>query len=135
MTIDWQQLITTFGGGAAVLAAAAWLVRTALNHALDRDAETFKARLKADADVEVEKLKSSLQMAAYEHETKFSTLHAKRAEVIAEIFRRYPMRLKQRSQLQEQLLRASFADCPGWMTVQRTTELPGQTIRSYVLRE
>jgi hypothetical protein len=86
MIINWQILLTTLGGGTAILAAAAWLIRTALNHALTRDAEAFKARLSADAEIEVEKLKSSLQMAAFEHQVRFSNLHAKRAEVIAEIY-------------------------------------------------
>jgi hypothetical protein len=85
MTI-WQILLTTLGGGTAILAAAAWLIRTALNYALTRDVESFKARLKADADIETEKLKSSLQMVAYEHQVRFSNLHAKRAEVIADIY-------------------------------------------------
>jgi len=86
MTINWQDLLTTLGGGAAILATAAWLIRTALDHALTRDAESIKAQLKADADIETEKLKSSLQMVAFEHQIRFSNLHAKRAEVIAEIY-------------------------------------------------
>lgn len=86
MTINWQALLTTLGGGTVILAAAAWLIRTALNHALTRDAEAFKARLKADADIETERLRSSLQMVAFEHQVTFSSLHAKRAEVIAEIY-------------------------------------------------
>jgi hypothetical protein len=84
--INWQVLLTTLGGGTAFLAVAAWLIRTALDQALTRDAEAFKARLKADADVETEKLKSSLQMIAFEHQIRFSNLHAKRAEVIADIY-------------------------------------------------
>jgi hypothetical protein len=86
MSIDWQVLINTLGGGVVILAAAAWLIRTVLNHALAKDTETFKARLKADADVETEKLRSSLQMIAAEHQIRFANLHAKRAEVIAEIY-------------------------------------------------
>lgn len=86
MMINWQVLLTTLGGGTAFLAVAAWLIRTALDQALTRDAEAFKARLKADADVETEKLKSSLQMIAFEHQIRFSNLHAKRAEVIADIY-------------------------------------------------
>jgi hypothetical protein len=86
MTIHWQVLLTTLGGGTAVLAAAAWLIRTVLNHVLTRDAEAFKAQLKADTDIETERLKSSLQMVAFEHQVRFSNLHAKRADVIAEIY-------------------------------------------------
>ncbi len=48
--------------------------------------EAFKARLKAGADIEAEKLKSALQMVAFEHQIRFSNLHAKRAEVTAEIY-------------------------------------------------
>lgn len=86
MTINWRVLLTTLGGGTAILGAVAWLIRTVLNHALTRDAEAFKARLKADTDIEAEKLKSSLQIVAFEHQIRFSSLHAKRAEVIAEIY-------------------------------------------------
>jgi hypothetical protein len=86
MTINWQVLLTTLGGGTAILAAAARLIRTVLNHALTRDAAAFKARLKADTDLETEKLNSSLQLVAFEHQIRFSNLHSKRAEVIAEIY-------------------------------------------------
>jgi hypothetical protein len=69
-------------------------VRTALAHFLARDVEEFKARLQAKGDVEIEHLKSSLdlksslEMTAYEHQVRFSNLHAKRAEIIAEIYSR-----------------------------------------------
>lgn len=69
-----------------MLAAATWLTKALVTHGLTRDAEAFKVRIKADADVEIERLKSSLQMVAYEHQVRFSNLHAKRAEVIAEIY-------------------------------------------------
>jgi len=92
MNINWQEVITTVGstvlGGTVLLSVAAWLIRTALTERLARDTETFKARLKADADTEIERLKSSLQRAAFEHQVQFSKLHEKRAEVIAELYRR-----------------------------------------------
>jgi hypothetical protein len=78
----------TTGGGAVLLGAAAWLIKTVLNDRLARDAEGFKAQLKADADKEIETLKSSLQMVAVEHQVRFSNLHEKRAEVIAELYKR-----------------------------------------------
>jgi hypothetical protein len=92
MVINWQDVVTTVGtsvgGGAVLLSDAAWLVKTVLTDRLTRDAEAFKTRLKADADTEIEHLKSSLQMIAVEHQVRFSKLHERRAEVIAELYER-----------------------------------------------
>ena len=66
--------------------AAAWLIRTVLNDRLARDAKVFETQLKAGADAEIERLKHSLELFAVEHQVRFSNLHAKRAEVIAEIY-------------------------------------------------
>src|SRR5207245_645478 len=44
-----------------------------------------KARLSAVSQVEVERLKSDLQRAAYEHQITFAKLHAERAEAIKSI--------------------------------------------------
>jgi hypothetical protein len=85
----WQIIVTFFlgvGGSVVVLAFAAWLLKTSLTAWLAKDAEAFKARLKADADVEIERLKSSLQMVATEHQVKFSKLHETRAEVIRDLY-------------------------------------------------
>jgi hypothetical protein len=86
MAINWQDLLTTVGGGSGILLAAAWLIRTVLNDKLVRDAKVFETQLKAGADAEIERLKHSLEMFAVEHQVRFSNLHAKRAEVIAEIY-------------------------------------------------
>jgi hypothetical protein len=92
MSINWQDVITTVGvttlSGGALVGAAAWLIRTVLTDRLARDADAFRAKLKADADMEIERLKNSLQMVAVEHQVRFSKLHEKRAEVIAELYKR-----------------------------------------------
>ena len=92
MTINWQDVITnvcvTAGGGGAFLLAAAWLIKTLLNHGLAQDAEIFRTQLRADADKEIERLKNSLQMVAVEHQVRFSKLHEKRADVIADLYKR-----------------------------------------------
>jgi hypothetical protein len=92
MSINWQEVVTTVGstavGGMVLVSAAAWLIRTALTEKLARDAEAFRARLKADADTEIEQLKSSLEKTAFEHQVRYSKLHEKRAEVIAELHKR-----------------------------------------------
>jgi hypothetical protein len=92
MTINWQDVLITIGssvgGGGIVLGGAAWLIKTALMSKLSQETEAFKARLKADADVEIERLKSSLQKIAVEHQVRFSKLHSERAEAIAELYKR-----------------------------------------------
>jgi hypothetical protein len=92
MAIDWEDVLktvgATVGGGAVLLSAAAWLIKALIIDSLARDAKVFETRLKADADLEIERLKNSLQIVAVEHQVRFSKLHEKRAEVIAELYRR-----------------------------------------------
>lgn len=52
----------------------------------DTETERLKAQLKAQSDAETEKLKAQLNVTSAEHQIRFSGLHAKRAEVIAEIY-------------------------------------------------
>jgi len=78
---------TTAGGGSlAVSGGAVWLLKTGLTAWIEKDTEAFKARLKADADTEIERLKNSLQMAATEHQVRFSKMHEKRAKVIEDVY-------------------------------------------------
>lgn len=48
--------------------------------------ETHKAQLKAQSDIEIEQLKSRLSVAAARQELRYSQLHVKRGEVIAQIY-------------------------------------------------
>jgi hypothetical protein len=70
------------------LAAIAWLLKSALAAWIAKDAEKFKATLKADADREIESLKHSLQMIATEHQVRFSKMHERRAEVIEDLYKK-----------------------------------------------
>ena len=92
MSINWQDVLgnigTTLVSSVVVVGAAAWVIRTLVSDRLARDADKFKIQLKADADSTIERLKNSLQMAALEHQVRFSNLHEKRAVVIAEVYQR-----------------------------------------------
>ncbi len=68
----WQAILVAFGGNAALLLVLGFLGRSLLSNALDKDLEKFKGQL---------------QLAATEHEIRFSRLHEKRAEVIAELYK------------------------------------------------
>lgn len=71
-----------------------WLFRTwiserlksAIKHEYDEKLETHKAQLKAQTDIETERLRSQLNIAAHERQVRFADLHTKRAEVIAELY-------------------------------------------------
>jgi hypothetical protein len=68
----WQSLLVAFGGNAALLLALGFLARSLVSSALEKDVEKFKA---------------TLQLAAVEHQVRFSRLHDKRAKVLAELYR------------------------------------------------
>ena len=90
MPINWQSVISTLlvtvGGGGVALAAAAWLTKAVVTNRLTRDVERFTTEVRAKADAEIERLKSTLQMAALEHQVRFSKLHETRAEIIAKLY-------------------------------------------------
>ena len=95
MFIDYLLEVITAAVVSGVLTAALiWLSKSwiseRLKHAIKNEYEqklaTHKAELKAQSDVEIENLKSSLQITATEHNVRFSNLHEKRAEIIAETY-------------------------------------------------
>ena len=88
MMINWQDIITTLGGQGLFLVAAAWVIKKLVSDRMAREAEEFKAELKANADVKIEQIKSILQMAALEHQVRFTRLHERRGEVIFELYKR-----------------------------------------------
>ena len=85
----WQQLLILFGGNAMLLAALGFLFKSLLSQMLAKDIEKFKTELKAGADVELERHKHTLQIAALEHQVRFAKLHEKRALVVADLYKRF----------------------------------------------
>jgi len=71
-----------------------WLGRTWISERLhqsikaeyDAKLESHKAQLKAQNDVELERLRSELNLHATEHQVTFSRLHEKRGDVIAQTY-------------------------------------------------
>jgi hypothetical protein len=86
MAIDWPHLFESLGGQAVLLAAIAYLIKTIVSNRLTRETEQFKTALQINSNAETERLKNSLQMIALEHQVRFSKLHERRAEVIAELY-------------------------------------------------
>lgn len=72
MAINWQEILTAFvttiGGGAALLGAAAWLIKTVISNRLALDVEQFKIEIKTKADMEIERAKADLTRSIHIHE-------------------------------------------------------------------
>lgn len=82
----WQSILLAVGGNAALLLALAWLARSFGSQLLAKDLEKFKVSLSAASSEASERLKHELQMVAHEHQVRFSKLHERRAEVIANLY-------------------------------------------------
>jgi hypothetical protein len=82
----WETLLVVFGGNAALLLAAAWFARSLVGQLLAKDLERFKSELVSASSIATERTKHELQMAAQERSVRFTKLHEKRGEVIAETY-------------------------------------------------
>lgn len=88
------EVITAAGVSAILTGLWLWLTKSWISERLknaikseyDQKLETHKSQLKAQTDVEVEKLKSSLSIAAAERHVRFSKLHEDRARFIADAY-------------------------------------------------
>lgn len=83
-----EDLLEILGTATILVGAVAWVVRSLAAHVLSRDVESFKERLRAESEAELERLRHSLRMIAAEHEKRAEILHQRRAEVIAELYSR-----------------------------------------------
>ena len=83
----WQTVLLEFGGKTVLLCILAWLTRSILCHWLTKDFEVFKSSLLAESASSTERLKYELSKTALEHQVRFSKLHERRAEVIADLYK------------------------------------------------
>jgi len=103
MAFYWQDLFRSLGGEVVFLAATAWLLRAVIadrlkansdieiervKSSLAQEAKSFELKIKADADAGIERLRQSLEVVTHEHQIRFSQLHQKRAEIIADLYKR-----------------------------------------------
>lgn len=80
-----ETALIAIGGNALLLAILGFLAKAVFEKILARDSRRFEIELQGKADVAIENLKSELQIKSLEHQVRFSRLHEKRAEVIAEL--------------------------------------------------
>jgi hypothetical protein len=98
MGITWENILGIFATagltGAVVATAIVWMSKNWISEKIkggikaeyDNQLEILKAKLKSESDVEVERLRSQLSIAAAERQFRFSKLHEKRADAIAEVY-------------------------------------------------
>lgn len=82
----WQTILFAFGGNAALLAILAYASKTLLEKLITRDTTRFETDLRVKSDSAIEHLKNELQLKSIEHQVRFSRLHEKRADVIADLY-------------------------------------------------
>jgi hypothetical protein len=83
---SWQTILLAFSGNAALVAVLGYLGKSLLERIIVRDTKRFETELRAKSDITMERLKNELQLSTVEHQVRFSRLHEKRAEVIADLY-------------------------------------------------
>ncbi len=89
ITIISSAAVSSALAGLLLWITKSWIserLKNSIKNEYDQKLETHKAQLKAQADIEIEKVKTNLSIIAAEQRIKFSTLHQDRAEVIANTY-------------------------------------------------
>ena len=86
--IDWQALLRSLGETGLIVAGLAWLSKQIISSVFTKDLERFKAELKSNGDLAIEKFKSEIQLEAQKRIIEYSSLHERRAELIADLYSR-----------------------------------------------
>ena len=84
--MDWTDIIKTIGTNAVFLAVVGFVAKSLFNQMLSRDVDKFRIELQATNDKELVKFRSELEKTAFEHQTRFTKLYDKRAEIIGNIY-------------------------------------------------
>jgi hypothetical protein len=89
ITILSSGAVSLLLSGALVFIFKNWIserIKTSIQHEYDQKLETHKAQLKAQSDIEIEKLKSQLQVAGAERNVRFSHVFERTAETIVKTY-------------------------------------------------
>lgn len=83
----WQTILLAIGGNAVLVAVLGYLAKSLVSGLLAKDIKKFEVELQSKSSAAIVNLKSELHLAAIEHQVRFSKLHEKRAEVIADLYK------------------------------------------------
>jgi hypothetical protein len=83
-------VIVSLGGGALlVFALSSWLAKVWANRILEKEKASYAAeieQLRRTYGEEIERIRSQLQKNAFEHQTRFTWYHQRKAELIANVY-------------------------------------------------
>jgi len=82
----WTEIIRDIGIFSISAGLIVWLIKKIAIYYFSKNLEAYKLSLKSNAEKEIENLKAQLQIASQQHQIRFSMLHEKRAEIIAELY-------------------------------------------------
>jgi len=82
----WLEVARWIIGISGASAVLIFVARRATEHLFSRDLERFRAQLQSSVAIELERHKAAFERATHEHGTRFSWLHAKKAEGLARLF-------------------------------------------------
>jgi len=84
----WLNLVEALGLFTIAAGILAFLLRSLLKHILSRDLAKFEAELASRHGIQAERLRADLNIAAFEHQTRFTRFHERRAEVLDQLYKR-----------------------------------------------
>ena len=80
--MDWKTVFETVGISGILIVVIGFLLRSLFRQLLSIDMANYQHEL----EIQTERFRSELGISAFEHQTRFSALHVKRAQVIAELY-------------------------------------------------
>ena len=80
------EIIQFLGGAAIFIGAVAWLARSIVTHLLSKDIEVFKQTLSSEAERDLAKFRSSLELENEKIRIKLSALEERRIVVLEELY-------------------------------------------------
>jgi hypothetical protein len=86
--MNWTSVIQTVLITLVIAALFGFVFKFWFEQMLSRDLERFKAELQRTHDLDLERFRADLRLAAFEHQARLAKLDEKRAEVIAELYKR-----------------------------------------------
>lgn len=88
MQINWEAVLASLGISGLALGAISYVAKSILQQWLSARLDAHKNQLRYESELELERLRTDLHKEAFEHQVRFSRLHDRRAEVIAEVYAR-----------------------------------------------
>lgn len=82
ITVTWTII------SASLLAGITYLAKTFLAKYLENKLESYKSELQKNSEIEIQKLRSKLELENQKSITSFNTLHSKTGELIADLYRK-----------------------------------------------